>query len=87
MAEVASNFYSQVITGIESVANEHGYTVIITQSMENLNNEINNVSFLASRAIDGCLVSLSSETTDFTHFTDMQEKGFPIVFLTESQKN
>jgi DNA-binding LacI/PurR family transcriptional regulator len=81
VAEVSNNFFSQVITGIESVANENGYTVIITQSLENLNNEINNVSFLASRAIDGCLVSVSSETNDFAHFTDMQEKGFPIVFF------
>ena len=79
--EIANGFFSQVINGIESVAHEHEYNVVITQSMEKYKNEVNNISFLASRSVDGCLVSLAAESSDFSHFTSLQEKGFPIVFF------
>ncbi len=78
---ISNNFFSQVIDGIECVASNFGYNVIITQSFESYNNEINNTGFLASRSIDGCLVSVSAETADYSHFTNLQERGFPIVFF------
>jgi len=79
--EISNNFFSEVINGIECAANNYGYNVIITQSFENYENEMNNAGFLASRSIDGCLVSVSSETNDFSHFRCLQERGFPIVFF------
>ncbi len=81
LPEIANNFFSQVINGIESVASDYGYNVVITQNFESYHNEINNTNFLASRSIDGCLVSVSAETEDFSHFTSLQERGFPIVFF------
>ncbi|MEX6688849.1 LacI family DNA-binding transcriptional regulator [Danxiaibacter flavus] len=79
--EIADSFFSQVINGIESVANEKGYTVMITQSLETEEGEINNISFLALRSVDGCLASVSEETNDFSHFCDLHKKGLPIVFF------
>lgn len=81
LPEISNNFFSQVINGIEKVASNYGYNVVITQNFENYHNEINNINFLASRSIDGCLVSVSSETEDFSHFTSLQERGLPIVFF------
>ena len=87
LPEISNNFFSQVINGIESTASNHGYNVVITQNFESYNNEINNVNFLASRSIDGCLVSVSAETKDFSHFTNLQERGFPIVFFDRIIEN
>jgi DNA-binding LacI/PurR family transcriptional regulator len=81
LPEISDNFFSQVINGIENIASDHGYNVVITQNFESYHNEINNTNFLASRSIDGCLVSVSAETKDFTHFTSLQSRGFPIVFF------
>jgi DNA-binding LacI/PurR family transcriptional regulator len=81
LPEISNSFFSQVINGIENIASNHGYNVVITQNFENYHNEINNTNFLASRSIDGCLVSVSAETKDFTHFTNLQSRGFPIVFF------
>ncbi len=81
LPEISNNFFSQVINGIENIARDHGYNVVITQNFESYHNEINNTNFLASRSIDGCLVSVSAETKDFTHFTSLQSRGFPIVFF------
>ncbi|MFL9482542.1 LacI family DNA-binding transcriptional regulator [Chitinophagaceae bacterium LWZ2-11] len=79
VSEIANSFFSQAINGIESIAHGRGYNVIITQSLENYEREVANMQFLASRSIDGCLLSVSTETKDFSHITDLYDKGLPIV--------
>ncbi|HYE55715.1 MAG TPA: LacI family DNA-binding transcriptional regulator [Chitinophagaceae bacterium] len=81
VSEIANNFFSQAINGIESIAYNRGYHVIISQSHESQEREMVNVQHLASRSVDGLLVSLSSETTDLSHFRQLHEKGLPIVFF------
>lgn len=81
VCEIANNFFSQVINGIESVAYKRGYYVIISQSHESYEREVANTQYLASRSVDGLLVSLSTETTDLTHLNKLHDKGLPIVFF------
>jgi DNA-binding LacI/PurR family transcriptional regulator len=81
VCEIANNFFSQVINGIESVAYKKGYFVIISQSHESYEREVSNTQYLASRSVDGLLVSLSTETTDLSHLKKLHEKGLPIVFF------
>jgi LacI family transcriptional regulator len=81
VSEIANNYFSQAINGIESIAYNRGYHVIITQSHESQEREAVNVQHLASRGVDGLLVSLSSETVDLSHIKDLHEKGLPIVFF------
>ncbi|RZK27550.1 MAG: LacI family transcriptional regulator, partial [Hymenobacter sp.] len=56
VSEIANNFFSQAINGIESIAYNRGYHVIITQSHESQEREKVNVQHLASRGVDGLLV-------------------------------
>lgn len=81
VCEIANSFFSQIINGIESIAYDKGYNVIITQSHESYEREILNVQYLASRSIDGLLVSVSSETQDMEHLKALHDRGFPIVFF------
>ncbi|MEI6946976.1 LacI family DNA-binding transcriptional regulator [Paraflavisolibacter sp. H34] len=81
VSEIANNFFSQAINGIESIAYNRGYHVIITQSHESYEREKVNVQHLASRSVDGLLISLSSETEDLAHLKDLHDKGLPIVFF------
>lgn len=81
VCEIANNFFSQAINGIESVAYNRGYHVIISQSHESYDREVVNVEHLASRSVDGLLVSLSAETDHIKHFKNLHDKGFPIVFF------
>ena len=81
VCEVANNYFSQAINGIESIAYNRGYHVIITQTHESFDRESANVQHLLSRHVDGLLVSLSAETTDVAHYKYLHEKGFPIVFF------
>ncbi len=81
VCEIANNFFSQAINGIESIAYNRGYHVIISQSHESFEREIVITDHLASRSVDGLLVSVSSETKDYSHFKNLYEKGLPIVFF------
>jgi LacI family transcriptional regulator len=81
VSEIANNYFSQAINGIESIAYNRGYHVIITQSHESQEREAVNVQHLASRGVDGLLVSLSSESSDISYLKDLHEKGLPVVFF------
>jgi LacI family transcriptional regulator len=81
VSEIANNFFSQAINGIESIAYNRGYHVIITQSHESQDREKVNVQHLASRGVDGLLVSLSAESEEIEYLKELHEKGLPIVFF------
>lgn len=81
VAEIANSFFSQVINGAESVAHKKQYNVIISQNRESGLQEINNLNYLTSRSIDGLLISVSSATVDPGVFTNLIQRGMPIVFF------
>ena len=81
VCEIANSFFSQVINGIESIAYNNGYNVIIAQSMESFERELLNLQYLTSRSIDGLIISVSTETTDFSYMKELYEKKMPIVFF------
>ncbi|WP_443944939.1 LacI family DNA-binding transcriptional regulator [Pedobacter sp. AW1-32] len=87
VSEIANNFFSQVINGMEAVAYDKGYHVIISQSHESFKQEKINVQHLASRSIDGLLIALSSETQDIDYLRDLYAKGLPIVFFDRVPEN
>ena len=81
VSEIANSFFSQAIDGIESIAYQNGYNVIISQSRESFDRELINLNYLTSRSIDGLIVSVSSETNDFSNFKELHQRGMPIVFF------
>jgi DNA-binding LacI/PurR family transcriptional regulator len=81
VCEIANSFFSQIINGIESISYDKGYNVIISQSHESYEREVMDLRYLASRSVDGLLISVSTETNDISHLKALHEKGLPIVFF------
>lgn len=82
--EIVHHFFATVISGIEHVANEHGYNVIVTLSDESFDKEVINMEMLANGTIDGFIMSLSKETQhkkDFHHITEVINQGMPVVMF------
>ncbi len=79
--EIANSFFSQAINGMESIAYKSGYHVSISQSHESFERELSNVEHMAYRSVDGLLISVSAETSDFTHLQALHDRGLPIVFF------
>ena len=77
--EIRHNFFSTVISGIEEVAYEHGYTIMVCQSNETLSREIINTQALVSNRVAGLLIAISSETTSHDHLAGVLRHGVPLV--------
>ncbi len=90
--EIANNFFSQAINGIENIAYNRGYHVVIFQSHESYEREMVNVQHLFARKVDGLLISLSGSTRDVNHIENYRENNFPVVYfdrvpeITEAHK-
>lgn len=81
VCEIANSYFSQVINGIESIAYNNGYNVTIAQSRESFEREVLHLQSLTSRSIDGLIISVSTETKDFSLLNELHAKGMPIVFF------
>jgi LacI family transcriptional regulator len=82
--EIVHHFFSTVINGIEQVANENGYSVIICLSDDSFDKEVLNMEMLANGSIDGFIMSLSKETQfkgDFHHISEVIDQGMPVVMF------
>lgn len=70
---------SQMVKGIDEIALEAGYTVMVCQSNESFGREIVNTRRLLDSLVDGFIISVSSETKVFDHFNKIIEKQIPMV--------
>ncbi len=75
------NFFSNVIGGIEQTASEAGYRVIITQTYELYEKEVENINALMNARVDGILVSVSGGTKTYGHFDLVKKRGIPLLFF------
>lgn len=79
--EIDNPFFSQVINGIEAISYNRGYHVVIFQSHESFERESINLKHIASRRVDGLLISLAGETNDVSQLKELHQKGMPIVLF------
>jgi LacI family transcriptional regulator len=75
------SFFASVIRGIEEVSNTIGYKVIICQTYDNYEKEMQTIDALFSARVDGIIASLGKNTENFSHFERAQEKGIPLVLF------
>ncbi|HKO82254.1 MAG TPA: LacI family DNA-binding transcriptional regulator [Chitinophagaceae bacterium] len=79
--EVADSFFSLAINGIESVAKEKGYHVLICLTHESFENEKDILKEFQGGRVDGVLMSVSKETAQSDHINDLMSNGVPLIFF------
>lgn len=82
--EIVHHFFATVISGVENVANQYGYNVIVCLSDESFDKEVINMEMLASGSIDGFIMALSKETQqkrDYHHIEEIINQGMPVVMF------
>ncbi len=82
--EIVHHFFTKVISGIEYIANEKGYNVMICMSNESYEKEVLNMDMLANGIVDGIIVSVAKETEEkgeYSHFKDLIYNGIPLVMF------
>ena len=81
---ILNSFFAKVFSGIEKVADERGYNVIMCISNESLEKEAHTMEMLSNGTIDGFVLSISEEAQklhDYSHFNSIINDGTPIVMF------
>ncbi len=81
---ILNSFFAKVFSGIEKVADEKGYNVIMCISNESLDKEAHTLEMLSNGTIDGFVLSVSEEAqklNDYSHFASIINDGTPIVMF------
>jgi len=79
--KLVHHFFSSVINGVENVAYDNGYQVMIYNSDENYEREVLLTNSILGFRLDGLIISMSKETKDFSHFDKLDKYGMPLVFF------
>lgn len=75
------NFFGSVIHGIEKIANEKNYNVLIYQTNELYEYEKRGVQTFLQSQVDGVLASISKDTINFDHYSDIKRRGVPLILF------
>lgn len=84
LPEIVHDFFATVISGVEQVANEKGYNVIICLSNNSFDREVMNMEMLANGSTDGFILSVAKETQqkqDYHHLVEVINQGMPLVLF------
>ncbi|GAA5036387.1 LacI family transcriptional regulator [Marivirga lumbricoides] len=80
-------FFAHTISGIQEVANEKGYRVMICQSNESVELETHQLNTLVASGAEGILISISGETESYEAISELEESGIPVVFFDRAFKS
>ncbi|MEB2774691.1 LacI family DNA-binding transcriptional regulator [Algoriphagus sp. D3-2-R+10] len=78
------SFFSSVVYGIEEIANTAGYNVMICQTHDSHENEVNKVQALLNAGVDGIIASHAKECTNFDHFKKIIANNIPLILFDRS---
>lgn len=79
--ELNSHFITSVLAGIEKIATEANYDLIIGHSSETFKKEAANAMNLFHKRVDGLIASLAFDTETLSHFEPFARKGIPVLFF------
>ncbi len=84
---IDSNFFASVIRGIEEELHPHQYHVIICQTHENEEREIENINTLLNAQVDGIMISITNESEENEKTIQrVLDKNVPLIFF-DRKKN
>jgi LacI family transcriptional regulator len=81
LPELSESFFSTAISGIEDCANNNNYTVLMGQSHDLEEREKQLLESMKNHRVDGLIVSISKNTTNYEHFDSLRKYDIPVVFF------
>lgn len=79
--DLVTHFFSSVISGIEYIAKQNDYYILISSSNESYAKEVESVQNLLKSRVEGLIVCLSQETSVYDHFDPLVNNEIPLVFF------
>lgn len=81
LPELSESFFSSAISGIEDVAYQKDYTVLLAQSHDDLEMERTLIEKMRNQRVDGLLISITKNTSTYEHFEMLKKQNIPVVFF------
>lgn len=78
---ITNYYFSTVITGIQHIAYNEGYNIILHLTNDSRDRELEIIENLSLSSLDGLLVSISSDSDSCEHFQEVINEGIPVVFF------
>ncbi len=79
--EIANEFFSKAISGIEDVARAKGFYILLYRTDNVFENEVSFVNYLNNGKADGIIMSVSGEANDHKYLRQLEKKHVPVVFF------
>lgn len=73
-------YFSSILSGIEEEASARGYRIMVAQSNEKYEREVNICKSFNANKVCGIIVSQAKDTTKYDHFQKLIDAGIPLVF-------
>ncbi|WP_194777953.1 LacI family DNA-binding transcriptional regulator [Pararhodonellum marinum] len=80
-------FFSSVVRGVEEIANSLDYKVIICQSYDDPEKEIETIDALLSARVDGIVASTGKQTFTFDHYQRIIDKKIPLILFDRGNQD
>jgi len=84
LPNLLDHFFTRSIYGVEQFATQNGYNIIISQTHDDLQKEIQSANMLLRSRVDGLIVAISKHTQDFSHLDQFENMGIPVVYYTRN---
>jgi len=81
LPSLSEPFFSSAISEIEDVAKDHNYTVLMGQSHDDADRELQILQTFKKHRVDGILMSLGKNTEDLSFIELLEESEIPVVFF------
>lgn len=78
---ITNQFYDSFISAVEEEARKSGYSLMILQSADNPEAEVENLKIYRQNRVSGIFACISQETTNIVPFQKMKEADIPVVFF------
>lgn len=79
--ELVHYYFASILKGIEEEAMAHGYHIMVAQSGEQYEREVQLCRSFFENKVCGIIVSQAKNTQHYDHFLRLQEAGVPLVFF------
>lgn len=77
--DIQNPFFAQMLKGIEKIAENNGYSIILCNTLNSKKREEQHIKLLMSKSIDGIIIAPSHDENDY--FNILETQGIPFVIV------
>ena len=81
LPEFVHYYFATVLAGIEQVAHQRGYIILVSSSHESQEREMEICNSFFKNKVCGIIASQAKSTIDYSHYIALDQRNMPLVFF------